>query len=67
MELVDDRQTKTPMNKDRIAKAFEAAYAEGTLIRISGPNMIFSPPLVITEQDVDTMLACAEAGLAAIS
>jgi len=44
------------------AKAYEA----GAMVRVSGPNVILSPPLVITEADAATILASLDAGFAAL-
>jgi adenosylmethionine-8-amino-7-oxononanoate aminotransferase len=44
------------------AKAYEA----GAMVRVSGPNIILSPPLVITEADATNILAALDAGFAAL-
>ena len=44
------------------AKAYEA----GAMVRVSGPNIILSPPLVITESDATTILTALDAGFAAL-
>lgn len=67
MEFVADRTTKAPAGADVSARFQKAAYEAGTMIRVSGPNAIFSPPLIVTAQDVQTILASAEAGLRAVS
>ena len=63
LELVSDRKTKTPADKDTIAKVYEGAYRAGVMIRISGPNIILSPPLVITSEDVATIAAAIDEAL----
>lgn len=65
LELVCDREKKTPIDKATIGKVFETAYAEGVMIRVSGPNIILSPPLVITAVDVKKIAAAIDAGLKA--
>ncbi len=65
LELVGDRATKAPIDKDRIALVHQATYEAGVMIRISGPNIILSPPLVLTSDDVQTILSALDAGLAA--
>lgn len=67
MEFVGDRAAKTPAAPAVSATFQKAAYEAGTMIRVSGPNAIFSPPLIVTAEDVQTMLASAEAGLRAVS
>jgi adenosylmethionine-8-amino-7-oxononanoate aminotransferase len=44
------------------AKTYEA----GAMVRVSGPNIILSPPLIITEADATTILAALDAGFAAL-
>lgn len=63
LELVSDRATKAPVDKGTIGKIQEVAYQDGTMIRISGPNIILSPPLVLTSDDVSTILRSIKAGL----
>jgi adenosylmethionine-8-amino-7-oxononanoate aminotransferase len=65
LELVSDRATKAPIDKGFIATVQEAAYRNGAMIRVSGPNIILSPPLVVTARDVRTILDALDAGLAA--
>ena len=65
IELVSDRATKAPADKATGLTVQEATYANGTMIRVSGPNIILSPPLVITNEEVSTLLASLDAGLAA--
>jgi adenosylmethionine-8-amino-7-oxononanoate aminotransferase len=48
MELVSDRATKTPLDKDTIGRIQAETYRAGAMVRISGPNVILSPPLVLT-------------------
>ena len=52
MELVSDRKTKKPLDKETAGKVFEGAYNAGVLVRVSGPNVILSPPLIVTAEDV---------------
>ncbi|MEJ8571510.1 aspartate aminotransferase family protein [Microbaculum marinum] len=67
LELVSDRDRKTPVDKKTIGTVFEVAYAEGVMLRVSGPNIILSPPLVITAGDVAKIAAAISAGLAAVA
>ena len=66
-ELVSDREAKTPIDGKLALKMQKAAYAAGALIRVSGPNVILSPSLIIEEADIDITLGALEAGLKAIS
>ncbi len=66
-ELVGDRDTKAPLDPALVAKVFEATYAAGTMVRISGNNLIMSPPLILTEAEADTILTCLDAGFSALA
>ena len=66
LELVSDRDKKTPMDKGRMNTFLEAVYQGGVLVRVSGNNVILSPPLVIDANHVSKIIAALEAGLSAI-
>uniref|UniRef100_UPI000A7310C7 aminotransferase class III-fold pyridoxal phosphate-dependent enzyme n=1 Tax=Aestuariivita boseongensis TaxID=1470562 RepID=UPI000A7310C7 len=66
LELVSDRATKSPIDKATIGKVQEAAYAAGAMVRVSGPNIILSPPLVLTSDDVQVILTALDTGFASI-
>ncbi len=65
LELVADRQTKAPIDKKTIGAVHRVAYENGALVRVSGNNIILSPPLVLTAVDVATILSALDAGFAA--
>jgi len=65
LEMVSDRTTKTPLDAASIARIHQATYDAGVMVRISGPNMIMSPPLILSKQDVQTILGAVDAGLSA--
>jgi adenosylmethionine-8-amino-7-oxononanoate aminotransferase len=66
IELVSDRATKKPIDGASTNRLHEATYRAGAMIRISGPNIILSPSLVLSEQDADVILSALDAGLAAV-
>ncbi len=66
LELVADRATKAPIDKASIARIHQATYDAGVMIRVSGSNIILSPPLVLTAEDVQTILEALEHGFQAI-
>ncbi len=66
LELVSDKNNKTPIDKDTIGKIYEATYQAGAMVRVSGANMIFSPPLIITKEDVTMILSAVDKGFASI-
>ena len=66
LELVSDRETKTPASKEVIAKVYAETYNRGSMIRISGPNVILSPPLIITEKEISSMLTAMDEAFASL-
>ncbi|QBY01459.1 aspartate aminotransferase family protein [Rhodophyticola sp. CCM32] len=66
IEMVSDRATKTPIDAGLAMTVQEAAYQAGAMVRVSGPNLILSPPLVLTEEDTSTILAALDAGFSAL-
>ena len=65
LELVSDRTTKTPVDKKIIGAIHLETYRNGAMVRVSGNNIIMSPPLILSDADVDTILAALDAGFAA--
>ncbi len=65
IEMVSDRATKKPIDAGAATAVQEVAYQNGAMVRVSGPNLILSPPLVLSEGDADTVLAALDAGFAA--
>ena len=66
LELVSDRTTKAPTDKSVPVKIQKTAYEAGTMVRVSGPNIILSPPLILTSDDVSVILAGLRAGFSAV-
>lgn len=63
IELVSDRASKKPAGKKVTGVIQEVAYQSGAMVRVSGPNIILSPPLVLTSEDVQVILSSLDAGL----
>jgi len=68
IEMVSDKGKRIPVprNSDIPARVAREAYQRGAMVRISGPNMILSPPLVITREDIDHLVDILEASFAAV-
>ncbi|WP_299666417.1 aminotransferase class III-fold pyridoxal phosphate-dependent enzyme [uncultured Ruegeria sp.] len=66
LELVSDRATKTPIAKHLPLQVQKAAYEDGVMVRVSGNNIILSPPLVITSDDVAKILSALDTGLGSL-
>ena len=62
IEMVADPATKAtlPKGDDLPARVAKAAYRRGLMVRGSGPNLILSPPLVITESELDFLATALE-------
>ncbi len=66
LELVSDRSTKAPIAKHLPLQVQKAAYEDGVMVRVSGNNIILSPPLIITSEDVAKILSALDTGLASL-
>ncbi len=66
IEMVGDRSTKAPIDKPVPLKVQDVAYQNGVMVRVSGNNLIMSPPLILTESDVDDILAALDAGFSSV-
>jgi adenosylmethionine-8-amino-7-oxononanoate aminotransferase len=66
IELVSDRAAKTAADKETMAKVADGAYEAGVMIRVSGNNIILSPPLILTPADVTRIAEGIDAGLSAV-
>ena len=67
LEIVSDRGAKTAAGKETMSRIAEGAYEAGVMIRVSGCNIILSPPLVIAASDVGKIAEALNAGLTAAS
>ncbi|KAJ1454035.1 pyridoxal phosphate-dependent transferase [Pelagophyceae sp. CCMP2097] len=73
VELVTDRATKEPLPEAVCAKLIGACAARGVIVGRNGSTipglcnvLIIAPPLVITKEECDTVVACIKAGLAEV-
>ena len=66
IEMVSDRSTKKPIDEGTAKTVQEVTYQNGAMVRVSGPNLILSPPLVLSEADATTILTALDAGFSAI-
>lgn len=63
LELVSDRERKTPAAKGVLQRVQDVAYEEGVLVRTSGANVIMSPPLIIEPKHVRRIIAALDSAL----
>ena len=64
LELVSDRDTKTPIDKVTAGKVQQLALDAGVMIRVSGNNIILSPSLILSEADTTTIIDTLDEALA---
>lgn len=65
VELVSDKTNKTPLDMLTMKRIHKAAYEAGTMVRLGMNNILMSPPLVITETEVQKIIDGLDAGLSA--
>jgi adenosylmethionine-8-amino-7-oxononanoate aminotransferase len=65
LELTSDRTTKAAPKKDKVNAIYKAIYQNGVMVRISGPNVILSPPLVISEKETAMIIDAIDVAMAA--
>ncbi len=66
IEVVSDRKTKAPIDKERAAKLQDTVWDNGVMIRISGPHIIMSPPLILSEDETDQILQALDTAFALV-
>jgi adenosylmethionine-8-amino-7-oxononanoate aminotransferase len=52
VELVEDRTTKEPMKREKVAQIYKEALKRGTILRPMGNTFYFMTPYVITEEEI---------------
>ena len=65
VELVSDPATKKPIDAATITRVQQATYEAGVMVRMSGANLIMSPPLIITAEEAAAIVAALDVGLKA--
>lgn len=65
IELVADKARKTPMDRKAALPTAvqEATFRNGAMVRVSGGNLILSPPLVIQQPEIDIIVYALEKAL----
>lgn len=66
LEIVSDRTKKTPIDKKTIGKIYHTVYESGVIVRVSGPNIILSPPLIINQEQTSAITAALDKGFQAV-
>ena len=65
IEMVSDKAAKTPMDATTMARIHQATYEAGAMVRLGAHNILMSPPLTISEEDVNRVLSALDKGFAA--
>lgn len=66
IEIVSDTAAKTPMDMATMKRIHQVAYENGAMVRLGANNILMSPPLTITEQEINTVLSALDAGFSAV-
>jgi putrescine---pyruvate transaminase len=68
IEMVAEKAKRTPLPRTSNipSKIARAAYRRGLMVRISGANLILSPPLIITQDEVSYLCEALEGSFAEI-
>jgi len=68
LELVADRATKAtlPRGAKQVTQVAREAYRRGAMIRTSGPNIILSPALTISREQLDLLCDALDGAFAAV-
>jgi adenosylmethionine-8-amino-7-oxononanoate aminotransferase len=68
IEMVSDKASRTPLprSSDIPARVARAAYRRGLMVRISGPNLILSPSLIISQEEINFLCDTLEAAFAEV-
>ena len=65
IELVSDQNKKTPLDNDHMKKIHQKTYECGAMVRLGLNNILMSPPLTISESEINQILEALDEGLTA--
>ena len=66
IEVVSDQKKKTAINMDEMKKLHQKTYEAGAMVRLGLNNILMSPPLVISEAEIDQILDALDYGFSSI-
>jgi putrescine---pyruvate transaminase len=68
LEMVADKASKAPFGRGakEVAAVAREAYRRGAMVRTSGPNIILSPALTISREEIDVLCDALEGAFAAV-
>ena len=63
IEMVESKAGRRalPRGNDLPLRVARAAYRRGAMVRVSGPNIILSPPLIVTREEADILVDALDA------
>ena len=64
IELTSNRVSKAAPDKAMTDAIYDETYNQGVMVRISGPNIILSPPLIISEDETSKIISALDAAMA---
>ena len=66
IEVVSDQRKKTAMSMDEMKKLHQNTYEAGAMVRLGLNNILMSPPLVISEAEIDQILDALDYGFSSM-
>jgi adenosylmethionine-8-amino-7-oxononanoate aminotransferase len=54
------------MDAATVKQVHKATYEAGAMVRIGGNNLLMSPPLIITESEINRVLSALDTGFASV-
>lgn len=66
IEIVSDKASKAAMDMPTMKRINKAAYDAGAMVRLGGNNILMSPPLTISEAEIDTVLSALDVGFGSV-
>ena len=66
IEIVTDRASKTPMDGATMARIHQATYEAGAMVRLGMHNVLMSPPLTISADEIDVIVNALDKGFTAV-
>ena len=66
IEIVADTAAKTPMDMATMKRIHKAAYDAGAMVRLGANNILMSPPLTISDAEIDTVLTALDVGFGSV-
>ena len=66
IEIVSDKASKAAMDMPTMKRIHKAAYDAGAMVRLGGNNILMSPPLTISEAEIDTVLSALDVGFGSV-